>query len=282
MRKALLINDTSNEQHIGCNAVINNIKLECLKNGIEVVSTRDREDIYSLKHDKIYEKDIDLVIINGEGTFHHNQQLARKLVEILPFFKDSKKVLINSTWFKMDTSLKFGLLEQMEIVSVRESISHSEIIQLYPEAIIVPDVIFLTEFKSNRFGYGDSVRMDISKSFSQEGNYFPLCSQINTPDVHAYLNWLSTQELYITGRFHGVCLACIAGIPFLAIKSNCPKIESMLDDIGCPELMIDKPDDIKSDYLYNDLMAKAKNALPKIEAYVKMAREKNQELFRRL
>ena len=159
IKRAILINDTSNEQHIGCNAVIKNIISECKKNNIDIIQTFSRDNILALEKDKWYKKNIDLVIINGEGTFHHNPKLAEKLGPILPLFKpDSKIALINSAWLRMNKITGGNILKCSDMVAVREQISHSEVLEDYPQAIKVPDAIFLTQFQKAQIGYGDSVK----------------------------------------------------------------------------------------------------------------------------
>ena len=48
----------------------------------------------------------------------------------------------------------------------------------------------------------------------------------------AYANRVASAGLYVTGRYHGVCYAMAAGIPFVAIKSNSWKIEALIADVG--------------------------------------------------
>lgn len=53
-----------------------------------------------------------------------------------------------------------------------------------------------------------------------------------TQDHQSYFTLIERLELFITGRFHGVCLALGLGTPVLALASNTNKIHSMLDDAG--------------------------------------------------
>jgi polysaccharide pyruvyl transferase WcaK-like protein len=46
----------------------------------------------------------------------------------------------------------------------------------------------------------------------------------------------------VASRFHGVCFCIKAGVPFLAISSNTPKIEGMLADAGLSHRMLDMAD----------------------------------------
>jgi polysaccharide pyruvyl transferase WcaK-like protein len=47
-----------------------------------------------------------------------------------------------------------------------------------------------------------------------------------------YLHHLAASTGVVTGRFHTVCFALAIGVPFIAIKSNTPKIEAIVRDAG--------------------------------------------------
>ena len=47
-----------------------------------------------------------------------------------------------------------------------------------------------------------------------------------------YIAELCQRELLVTGRFHAVCMAILAKTPFVAIRSNSWKIQTLLKDVG--------------------------------------------------
>lgn len=56
----------------------------------------------------------------------------------------------------------------------------------------------------------------------------------------AFLERMADETLVVVAsRFHGVCLCIKAGVPFLAISSNTPKIEGMLADASLSDRMLD-------------------------------------------
>ena len=65
--RAALVNDTSGEKHVGCNAVIAAIKGVAAMHGIEIDQTYTRGDSCPADFHT------DLIIINGEGSLHHNR-----------------------------------------------------------------------------------------------------------------------------------------------------------------------------------------------------------------
>jgi polysaccharide pyruvyl transferase WcaK-like protein len=46
----------------------------------------------------------------------------------------------------------------------------------------------------------------------------------------AFFNYLASHSFVITGRYHTVTLALAAGVPFVALESNTPKISWLLQD----------------------------------------------------
>ncbi len=251
MKKAILINDTSNERHIGCDNVIKNIRYLCMKNDIDIIKTFTRQDVNN-RHPLLIEKikEIDIIIINGEGSLHdaYGRRWFIGLLDIIP--ESKKTVLINAVWHNMGTIKQ---MDKLSLISVREANSYESLMKDYPNIArvwVIPDVIFYTPKmpKELTIGYGDSVSGSVASQLDKLGNYFPLQynrkgNPIYSPyiarnGIYSYLKWLKTLDLHITGRFHGVCLSAMAGTPFLAIASNARKIEGILRDMGCSELLI--------------------------------------------
>ena len=284
-RKAILINDTSNEQHIGCNAVIRNIKLLCKINGIEITKTFTRQDVNNRFCIQAI-KDCDIVIINGEGSLHDGfgQRWLTLLLTMIP--EGKKTVLINSVWHNMG---KIEGINKLALISVRESNSYDSIKKDYPglHIYITPDVIFYTELpKELNIGYGDSNNGSVTSKLNTHGNYFPLtyrkkgcCNYplaLNPKSMKSYLNWLSSLDLHITGRFHGVCLSAMAGTPFLAFESNARKIEGILKSMGCKNLLIKSLDEVEKK---KELAIKL---IPKAYLYAKVAKQNIEGLFKKI
>lgn len=55
---------------------------------------------------------------------------------------------------------------------------------------------------------------------------------IGLPETQDYLTRLAACEGVVTGRFHTVCFAIGLQTPFVAVSSNTPKIESLINDVG--------------------------------------------------
>ena len=277
-KRAIIINDTTWENHIGCASVIMSIKQQCKKRQIDVVRTYQRSDIiHGYRAIQKSMNKIDIILVNGEGSLHHSPQWFGDLLKILP---DNKACfLINTIWDKMFFS-DVNLLNKFKLISVRESSSYNELLKTYskPEKIsIVPDLIFGLDtvnknLARNEHGFGDSVLYSLREYLSSFDNYFPLNYQDKKIDAQEYIDWLRSLNLYITGRFHGVCLSIMAETNFFAFPSNSHKIEGILKDLNCEELLIHSLNDTKK-------INKDKNYIEIFRKYQTNAKEKINTFF---
>jgi polysaccharide pyruvyl transferase WcaK-like protein len=254
MKTAILVNDTSGEHHIGCNAVVATIKRLCKERNIEITQTFTRQDVRNkMTQLTTAIASCDIVIINGEGSCHdgYGRNWFIPLLQMLP---NKKAVLINSVWYNMGTIDEMG---KLALISFRESNSYMDFMQHHNfiPATITPDVIFAVKPELFNIGYGDSVFGNKTSLLNKHDNFFPLdyhreiskakyLMNMKENSVDTYLAWLHTLDLYITGRFHGVCLSAIAGTPFLTMASNAHKIEGILKDMGCEELLISSMEEV--------------------------------------
>lgn len=277
MKKGILINDTSGEHHIGCDTVVDNIKRLSANVGIEIFASFTRQNVKN-RIPKLKEAihSCDIVIVNGEGSLHdsYGRNFLVTLLKLIP--KGKKAVLINSLWYKMG---QVADMNKFSLISFREQRSFNEFyntyIKLQKKIYCIPDVIFAVDIEGNdNIGYGDSVSGNISNRLSKHDNYFPLDykrtfkaktyhQEFFADDVQYYIKWLKTLDLHVTGRFHGLCLSAIAGTPFLVFPSNAEKIEALLHDMGCSELLIKSTDEIyNKKELAKELVVEAMNYVP--------------------
>ena len=64
-------------------------------------------------------------------------------------------------------------------------------------------------------------------------------------DVEGFVADLRRTSIYLTGRYHGICLAISAGVPFRAVTSNSHKIEALLKEAGLnPDRLVGNVADI--------------------------------------
>ena len=269
-KKAILFNDTSRENHVGCDLVIQNIKRLCREHDVDLIDTFERKNIHSANPRVLANIDLcDFIIVNGEGSLHHSPECIFPLIT----FGVKPKILINAVWDKM--FFVEDRLNDFSYISVRESKSYAEIIKCVSEERVhtVPDMIFYSTLVPHKIGFGDSVMDFVRAECKKERNYFPMEVVDTHPDVHAYINWLKSLDLYVTGRFHGVCLAMMFQVPFLAIASNSHKIEGLLADCNCSDLLIHNKSEI--------MLKKptAEKLISRTREYVESAKQKIKKSF---
>ncbi len=172
--KAVLVNDTSKELHHGCTIVIQNI-IKLLKlNNIIIYKTISVEDNWkAIKNIDEIIKNSDLVIVNGEGTIHHNQVRGKNLIQIGEFCKKLKipTYLINCTYQDNDKDFFAKYLKYFNLISVRESLSKNQLDSINIKSHIVPDLSFYSNYnelninhkKNQTYLISDSVYFEISK-----------------------------------------------------------------------------------------------------------------------
>jgi hypothetical protein len=264
--RALILNDTRNGSHLGCIIVMEQLETLCREAGLQVSAM--------LGFGRYFEPQVahelskcDVVIINGEGTMHHDAEGAMAIVRA-GVMAASRKVpiaLINTVW--QENRMANQLLAQCRWISARESFSQAAIAQAGALAELVPDLtltadpgqLFQSVGGSSSGGIVvlDDVRLPISLALARYArshglSFLPMGAR---PSLRTRQGWskmirlglasgwarqfhrgqigaIASASVVVTGRFHGICLAILAGCPFVAFASNTHKIEGLLHDAG--------------------------------------------------
>jgi polysaccharide pyruvyl transferase WcaK-like protein len=141
LKSVVLLNDTSFENHHGCNIVIENIKRNLEKRDIKLLATNPIGKDW--KSNKTFLNSLNQangVIINAEGTIHDDSDYAYSLLEIVNY-TNRPCFLINMTY--QNNSDKFSkLVSKFSKVYVRESLSKKELEKDNIKSVIVPDMTF--------------------------------------------------------------------------------------------------------------------------------------------
>jgi len=259
MLKFIVINDTRRElNHVGCTTVMACIEKKCENIILSVSYPRLQEDCFKEKL-----KMCDCILVNGEGSLHHDQGIAIDIFRLCLLAKKAKKkiFLINSVW-----EGNIVLDEQANIfdkVYVRESFSQLKLKNIGVKSSVVADLSFYHELADrelmkryyNRI-YIDSWYDDVSiflaeKSYKEKAPFFKMADLKNktkktvirkiinklfpvknTPSLtYSSFDVLSNRGVCITGRFHGATLAISSGFPIVAIGSNTHKVQGLLYDV---------------------------------------------------
>jgi hypothetical protein len=228
----LLLNDTSN-YHSGCAEVVKNIQFD------QSVKSVTRATADTLQHYKIPEGTT-LIILNGEGTMHHNQPAALAWLEVLVRAQNMgiETWLVNSIWQEMDQTCA-DIIKRCTKVEVREILSHLALAEQGVDSKIAPDRSIRSdvslqerEWVTVYKGQGALVNGHNTKI---EGSY---------PEINIFkeswediVNKLRNADLLITGRHHEMYAAIKARCRFIIVGENSWKNTGLLQT--CSELPMD-------------------------------------------
>jgi hypothetical protein len=178
---------------------------------------------------------VDLVIINGEGSIHHGRNL-----HLLELANQFPSILVNCVYQENPT---IDAIRNFKYLTARESLSAAEITKTGAECSVVPDMIFGSslvwsyhrEAAKNDIGVTDSVIKEykglriLKRKVSHD-----ITAHDHTPG--SIMNKLSSYQRICAGRFHAAIIATILDIPFSAWESNSWKIQGWMKDMGLSEL----------------------------------------------
>ena len=221
MTRTTLINDCSH-YHVGSRVVADQIRNQIAKWGM-IETGPDLAE---------------LVIVNGEGSLHHDSPHSRRIERAIAATPEAARVvLINATWQAQTRNL-----EAVEMAIARETLSAREMERtgLAPEIRTIPDIALTFQHRPVYQGKAGLIVLDSVdpittrhlRAFADanNGQFVELCKWTETAE--ALINLLATADAVVTGRFHGVVFAILAGAPFIAAPSNTWKTRAMLADFG--------------------------------------------------
>lgn len=221
--KIALINDTYNGgvtggSHFGCQLVMETYEEHLTGRNHQIVQRIGANERW---YDVGISKEVDLVIVNGEGSLHHNRRN-----DLLSVAKEAPAILIN-TVFEANTTEG---LEHFKYIACRESWSKAAMDDASVE--VVPDLLFGNKWlrQWDNFGKKPNVplRWGETDSVLRQGQF----GKSAITDKQDFMEWLTALDAVVCGRFHAVAAAAVAGVPFVAYPSNTWKVQGMLDDMG--------------------------------------------------
>ena len=173
-RRIVLINDTRVDRHHGCSRVVTAINSLADKNGMVVVGSSPAH--YDWRKDRAFLALLDsaaMVIVNGEGTIHHDRPAAWNLLAVGTHAKSLgiPAALINCGWESNSAELA-GLLSNFALIAVRDSTSANELRRSGLECLIVPDLSLYLDAprraeRRDGIGFTDSVLRDVALELDQ-------------------------------------------------------------------------------------------------------------------
>ena len=151
--KTVILKDTRSAEHVGCELVMENTLRACARGGLEVVGLRTTQDAKeSLVHglDGPRVPPFDGLLINGEGSMHHDRPVPTHLCHAARWARDNGKrvVLYNSLW--QDNERLNEYLDAFDAIYCRDAQSAAAIERAGGKAQVVPDMVFASKFPEFR------------------------------------------------------------------------------------------------------------------------------------
>lgn len=257
MTRVSIINDTS-RFHFGSAAVMDHIFATVTRLGWEInASFFGNSFMYEKREPPIDEALIeqsDIIIINGEGSIHHDWPMAVFLMDFIERHKHKKICLANTMWQAMSPA-SAAKLQHAQLVIARDPESHREISTFYKGTLhLAPDFSSrvnppLSPMDDHGIVYGGFYWNQHAKVAGLEGKDLALkaLAEKSTIDItrenwHITVSKLRSSRLLVTGKFHEVMAAIVARCPFLFCPVSTHKIE-ILGEFGGGERL--KPLDMR-------------------------------------
>lgn len=243
-----LFNDTGQYPHVGCRAVSSGHNRMLARMGAEIAYRSfygEWKEITTVEQSITaigsVLRQVDAVVVNGEGTIHHGR--GRHLMAILSAAQQLKRptYLVNAVLQACDGDL--DTFQHLTGCTVRDQASSDYLTRLgvrhrmvfdsmveadfakHPSVDLIGQVI-VTDWHGARASDVGAACADAQASLG--ARWYPLEDRRRSDYWRHALADIRSAQLVVTGRHHGVCLAAMAGVPFVACGSNTWKVEGLL------------------------------------------------------
>lgn len=264
MTRVSIVNDTS-RFHFGSAAVMDHIFTSVDRLGWDIAASFfGNSFMYEKREPPIDESIIessDVIIINGEGSIHHDWPMSVFLMDFIERYKHKKICLANTMWQDMSAASE-AKLQNAALVIARDPESHREISRFFKgELHLAPDFSSrvkppLSPMSDQGIVYGGFYWNQHAKMAGVAVKDLALKSlaensvvDVTRDNWHVTVNKLRSSRLLVTGKFHEVMAAIVARCPFLFCPVSTHKIE-ILGEFGGGERL--KPLDMnlsRQDYI---------------------------------
>ncbi|KRE04781.1 hypothetical protein ASE61_07655 [Bosea sp. Root670] len=251
--RVLLVNDTSNNNHLGCEAISNALRLHLTghaQTAIRAIFNRElscdtRGNLSAISKDwlHLHLTWADLMIVNGEGTMHHDR--ARELAAAMELAIEMRKPFAVVNSILEDYPSLAPLLRQAEAVTLRDRKSLREAAAMNVDAVLCADAAIYANWTAppeaprtsgsavtDWHDEAPAITGKVALSHIEKGAHlFPFIR----PDASTYwrqaIAELAHREHIVCGRYHGCFFALLAGRPITVLPSNSGKMRQLLDDL---------------------------------------------------
>lgn len=214
--KVAIYNDchTIRYNHFGCELVMETFTDQLKRVDCELVGTVKKDQIRNKHMVKSVLDKADLVIVNGEGSFHHNRRN-----DILDIAENWPSILVNTVFEKNTTK---GKLKSFKYISCRESFSSNECAKELGENVdTIPDIIFTNK---RLLALKHTPKYDLIKV-----RHHSDLRTLNSADY--FLNTLKEYKSVSSVSYHALIVSLLIGQNIQeVIKSNTHKNEGLMHD----------------------------------------------------
>lgn len=235
--KIYLMNDTSRDRHAGCRAV-----MESIRNELKHCSIIKTHHVGEFCIDRAAMEEADWVLVNGEGTIHHNVPKAEFLMLGLKVAQDlGKRTALVNALYQQNVCVYRDVLAKLDYFTVRETCSASAARKHRGKPLIRLDSA--ADRKLSRTGTPIRGKSEVLfGSTHPEAPTHGLLRDVapeSFVDMHSGEFWdivatLREAHVYVTGQHHGIYAAALARCPFVALEGNSHKISGLMSWSGFP------------------------------------------------
>jgi len=234
--KVLVLNNTA-KYHKGCAKVMEYLHKDLISNGHTILdSIPGNSD--KLHYGSNHDEQAEMVVINGEGTMHHNKLIAQEYINVLVNAKKlgMKTALINTVWQDMSLTDEQKDVLRNTYISVREVFSQNELLKHDIQSDIHLDLSYFNDVPEK---FSPPRELVVGKFFFQK-DWRPAgitAVDIFKQDWDTIVNVLRTTDWFVTGRHHEMYAACKARCPSAVLAGNTWKNEGLFKTAGADILV---------------------------------------------
>ena len=223
--KVVVYNDTTRafgRTHFGCQLVMESL-YDLLK-GFDVIGSVSLDDARANRIDKRLLSQADLIIANGEGSYHHNNR-----PDFARLSKEYPVALINTVYQDNEDDLS-----HFKYICARESKSKDEI-QKQVACDLVPDVIFSSRYLAS-IQPTDGPHVVSVQHYPAMSIYKGITGYqravTTLQDRKGVVPMIASAKSIMTGSFHAGCVAAYYGKEMSLSDSNTHKMQGLALDMG--------------------------------------------------
>lgn len=191
-REVLVLGDTRDIHHHGCEAVVRQLLMGLENSGITPTRVVAGMNWSAQAEDFL---NADLVVINGEGGLHHDRPIVEEVLDLAIRRRELSRptALVNTSWFA-NSPANTRRLAAFDLIAMRDPLSWQEVSSFKLDCISAPDLAIRESstfaapdmIPSGRFMVSDSTRTDITRQLRSHAkksrwDYLPILYAPTSP-----------------------------------------------------------------------------------------------------